>query len=57
MDLTAFTLCQENDMPIIVLDLWSPDGITSAVRGQDVGTRVDGVDNPMLGVVPVMAVS
>jgi len=40
MDLTAFTLCQENAMPIIVLDLWSPGAILAAVRGERVGTLV-----------------
>lgn len=55
MDLTAFTLCQENDMPIIVVDLWSAAGITDAVRGAAVGTRVDAVDNPLLVAVPALA--
>lgn len=55
MDLTAFTLCQENAMPIIVLSLWQPDGITAAVRGEAVGTRVDGVDNPALRAAPALA--
>ncbi|MEO8084493.1 MAG: UMP kinase [Ardenticatenales bacterium] len=55
MDLTAFTLCQENDMPIIVLDLWSPDSITAAARGQAVGTRVNGHDNPAIGAPTAMA--
>jgi len=41
MDLTAFTLCQENDLPIIVLDLWSDDGILAAACGDRVGTLVD----------------
>ncbi len=40
MDLTALTLCQENDLPIIVLDLWQDDHITAACRGEPVGTRV-----------------
>ena len=40
MDLTAFTLCQENDLPIIVLDLWRPGGIVAALRGEPVGTCV-----------------
>lgn len=42
MDLTALTLCQENDLPIIVLDLWQPDGISAVCRGESVGTLVDG---------------
>lgn len=41
MDLTAFTLCQENDMPIIVLDLWAPGAVVDAARGTRVGTLVD----------------
>jgi uridylate kinase len=40
MDLTALTLCQENDLPIIVLDLWKPGGIAAALRGEAVGTMV-----------------
>jgi len=43
MDATAITLCCENVMPIIVLDLWSPGSITAAVRGESVGTLVDRV--------------
>jgi uridylate kinase len=42
MDSTAITLCRENRMPIIVLDLKSPDGIVRAVLGDRVGTIVDG---------------
>lgn len=41
MDLTAFTLCQENDMPIIVLDLWAPGALLAAARGERIGTLVD----------------
>ncbi len=33
MDTTAFTLCQENEMPIIVLNFWKPDDLTKAVQG------------------------
>lgn len=40
MDLTAFTLCQEHDLPIIVLDLWQPGAIVAALRGEAVGTYV-----------------
>ncbi len=46
MDLTAFTLCQENDMPIVVVDLWEPGTIPAAARGEHVGTLVDGQDDP-----------
>jgi len=41
MDMTAFTLCQENNMPILVLDFWSDDDLYHAVLGQDeVGTII-----------------
>ncbi len=41
MDMTAFTLCQENNMPILVLDLWSDDDLYNAVLGkQEVGTLI-----------------
>src|SRR5512136_3067512 len=38
MDSTAITLCQENCMPIVVLNLWDEGSITAAVRGEPVGT-------------------
>jgi uridylate kinase len=40
MDSTAFSLCMDNDMPIIVLDLWQPGSLEQAVLGQPVGTLV-----------------
>jgi uridylate kinase len=41
MDMTAFTLCQENNMPILVLDLWSNDDQIQAVLGKsEVGTLI-----------------
>ena len=40
MDSTALTLCMDNDMPIIVLDLWQPGNLEKAVLGQPVGTLV-----------------
>ena len=41
MDMTAFTLCQENGMPILVLDLWSNDDLYEAVLGRyEVGTLI-----------------
>jgi uridylate kinase len=41
MDLTAFTLCQENNMPILVLDLWSDDDLVQAILGKhEVGTLI-----------------
>jgi uridylate kinase len=40
MDNTALTLCMDNEMPIIVLDLWQPDAVEQAVLGETVGTLV-----------------
>jgi uridylate kinase len=40
MDSTALTLCMENRLPIIVLNLWHPGSIERAIRGEDVGTLV-----------------
>ncbi len=41
MDATAFTLCQENEMPIIVLNFWNPDDLVTALRGDSsVGTLI-----------------
>lgn len=38
MDATAVSLCMDNDLPIVVLDLWQPDSLVKAVLGQPVGT-------------------
>ena len=41
MDMTAFTLCHENNMPIIVLNLWEEDHLHRAVSGDSsVGTLI-----------------
>jgi len=40
MDSTALTLCMDNDMPIVVLDLWQPNAVEEAVQGLPVGTLV-----------------
>lgn len=40
MDNTALTLCMDNDLPIIVLNLWEPESVEQAVRGLPVGTIV-----------------
>ena len=40
MDSTALTLCMDNDLPIIVLDLWQPGSLERAVLGEPVGTFV-----------------
>lgn len=40
MDSTALTLCMENSLPIVVFNLKTPDGISRAALGDDIGTRV-----------------
>jgi uridylate kinase len=40
MDMTAFTLCKENKLPIIVFDMNVSGNLKSLVLGQDVGTLV-----------------
>jgi len=40
MDQTAITLCRENALPLIVLDIHTPGGVARALRGEPVGTLV-----------------
>ncbi|MCC7062478.1 MAG: UMP kinase [Planctomycetes bacterium] len=40
MDRTAFTLCMENRMPIMVFDMFVEGNMERAVRGDDIGTWV-----------------
>jgi uridylate kinase len=40
MDQTAITLCKENHLPLIVLNIHRPGAIAAAVRGERVGTLV-----------------
>lgn len=40
MDNTALTLCMDNAMPIMVLDLWQTDALVRAVMGESVGTLI-----------------
>jgi uridylate kinase len=41
MDMTAFTLCQENKLPIIVFDMNKPGNLKSLMEGAEVGTLVE----------------
>ena len=41
MDLTAFTLCRENKIPIIVFDINKPNNLKKVVLGEPVGTLVE----------------
>jgi uridylate kinase len=40
MDMTAFTLCMENKLPIIVFDMNKPGNLLNVVEGKPVGTLV-----------------
>lgn len=40
MDMTAFTLCKENDLPIIVFDMDTPGNFRKLMEGNKVGTIV-----------------
>ena len=42
MDSTAFSLCMDNKMPIIVFDLFRPHNFKRVVMGEEVGTMVTG---------------
>ena len=40
MDITAFSLCQENKLPIIVFDLQEPQSVERAIYGEPIGTFI-----------------
>lgn len=40
MDMTAFTLCQENNLPIIVFDMNKPGNLKKLASGEHIGTIV-----------------
>jgi len=41
MDSTAISLCMENKLPILVLNLWDAEALPKALRGEKVGTLVN----------------
>jgi len=41
MDLTAFTLCRENRLPIIVFDMDTPGNLGKVLAGENIGTFVE----------------
>jgi uridylate kinase len=40
MDSTAISLCMDNNLPVLVLNLWNPDDLRLALYGEKVGTLV-----------------
>ncbi len=41
MDMTAFTLCKENNVPVIVFDMNKPGNLKRVVLGEEIGTLVE----------------
>ncbi|MFT7239617.1 MAG: uridylate kinase [Cyclobacteriaceae bacterium] len=41
MDMTAFTLCKENNLPIIVFDMNKAGNLAKIVDGKEVGTLIN----------------
>ena len=41
MDMTAFTLCNENKLPIIVFNMNTPGNLMKVIQGEEVGTIVE----------------
>lgn len=41
MDMTAFTMCQENNLPIVVFDINDPTNLVRIIEGEHVGTLVE----------------
>lgn len=41
MDMTAFTICQENNLPIIVFNINNPGNLVKIAKGANIGTLVD----------------
>lgn len=41
MDMTAFTLCNENKLPIIVFDINTPGNLLRLMQGEELGTLVE----------------
>jgi len=42
MDMTAFTLCRENNLPIIVFDINEKGNLRKIINGERIGTLVEG---------------
>jgi uridylate kinase len=46
MDSTAISLCMDNKLPILVLNMWQPDALIKAVSGNHVGTIISEQASP-----------
>ena len=41
MDLTAISLCKDNNIKLIVFELAKPENIVKAIKGEEVGTLIN----------------
>lgn len=41
MDMTAFTMCQENDIPIVVFDINREGNLAQVIQGHSIGTLIE----------------
>lgn len=46
MDLTAISLCKENNLPILVFNMDKPDNLLKVVTGENIGTSVRNISKP-----------
>jgi uridylate kinase len=44
-DATAISLCMDNDLPLVVFDIFAENGIARAVAGEKIGTLISAEDN------------
>ena len=40
MDSTAIALCKDNNIPIVVFDIFEPGNISKAIKGESIGSRI-----------------
>lgn len=45
MDSTALSLCMDNELPILVLNMWDPEALKKSLQGEKVGTLVTAAPN------------
>ena len=42
MDATAFTMCRDQNIPIYIFDIHTPGNLAKLLKGEQIGTRIDG---------------
>ena len=47
MDMTAITLCKENNIPVVVFNMGTEGNISGAMRGEAIGTCVGDLDSAL----------